>query len=608
MKWNLKKRMFIPLITLIIVIMGISTGVTYYLSQQAFEENAKETLTMISKSKAELIDEWIGNVKGIIQTSSGRSEYEAILRHDTEETRAIANAKLAEQISKIPDFLFIYVANAQGEVRAASLPDSVGKIKAPHRDYFQKAMKGETNVSSIYTSTTTGKPAFAVAAPIRDGEKIIGVLYAVADLNRFNEKFISGVKIGEAGHLYVYDGTGSVFAHKDPSIIMKENMNNHDWGQAMLQKKEGIVSYNFQGQEKMAGFSPCRHVNWTIVATVFKKELLAKSNRLSMISLGCFVLGLTAIILLLYMIVHNVTVPIRKITAGLSAGAVSGAAASSQVAAASQSLAEGASEQASALEETSSSLEEISAMTRQNADHTQTVKEMMVREVIPNFEFIQEKIGIMEQAMRDALSAGEKTSKIIKTIDDISFQTNLLSLNAAVEAARAGETGAGFAVVADEVRRLAMSATEAAKTTQNLIDRSNVMIRDAATAFDDVSAGISKNTVLGGKMHLVIEEISVASHEQAQGIAQINQAVAEIDRVTQQIAANAEESAAAAQAMDHQAVEIAGAVEDLAAIIDGKDRESSRQRALLPSSLKTLTGPRLGWMPPCPIRAETSMG
>ena len=178
-------------------------------------------------------------------------------------------------------------------------------------------------------------------------------------------------------------------------------------------------------------------------------------------------------------------------------------------------------------------------------------------------------MGQLTISMQEISKASEETSKIIKTIDEIAFQTNLLALNAAVEAARAGEAGAGFAVVADEVRNLAMRAADAAKNTAALIEgtvkkvtEGTALVKTTNDAFMEV-AGSTK------KVGELVGEIAAASIEQAQGIEQVNIAVTEMDKVTQQNAATAEESASVSEELNAQAEEMNSEFRELSAMVGG---------------------------------------
>jgi methyl-accepting chemotaxis protein len=568
MKMNLKKKILLPTMVLIVIVMGISTGVTYYLSSTAFSENAVEEFSILARSKAELIDVWVEDTKALVRTSSGRSEFEEVLKKDTEATSIAANIELAEQVRNLQGLSYIHVVNAQGEVRASSMPDAVGKVKVGDREYFQKAMKGEVNVSNVYLARTTGKPAFAVAAPIKNGETIIGTIVAVPDITKFGEKFVDSVKILDTGYAYLFDSTGMVFAHKDKSLIMKFNLNEHDFGRELLKRREGDLIYEYQGVKRLAYLAPCQSTGWTVGVVAPVKEFYAETNRMTWINLGLAAFGLTAILSVLFIIVRSVVAPINRIAEGLSAGAEQVASASSQVSSASQSLAEGSSEQAASIEETSSSLEEMSSMTKQNADNASAADKLM-KESRQMVERANGSMTELTQSMEDISKASDETSKIIKTIDEIAFQTNLLALNAAVEAARAGEAGAGFAVVANEVRNLAMRAAEAAKNTSVLIEGTVKKVKEGSELVERTNGAFSEVSKSAAKVADLVSEIAAASSEQAQGIDQINKAVAEMDKVTQQTAANAEESASASEEMNAQAEQMKEIAAGLMAIVGG---------------------------------------
>jgi methyl-accepting chemotaxis protein len=165
--------------------------------------------------------------------------------------------------------------------------------------------------------------------------------------------------------------------------------------------------------------------------------------------------------------------------------------------------------------------------------------------------------------------ASDETVRIIKTIDEIAFQTNLLALNAAVEAARAGEAGAGFAVVAEEVRNLAMRATEAARHTQSIIEGSLQNVREGSELVKATDEAFGQVEESSRKVSGLVGEIAQASSEQAQGLGQINLALGEMDKVTQQVAANAEEGSAAAEELSGQAANLLEMVEGLEVLVRG---------------------------------------
>jgi methyl-accepting chemotaxis protein len=281
------------------------------------------------------------------------------------------------------------------------------------------------------------------------------------------------------------------------------------------------------------------------------------------------IIGVTAAIF----ITRSITKPIRLVADTLAAGAEQTAGAAGQVSSASQSLAEGASEQAASLEETSSSLEEMSSMTKRNAETAGKVKELG-SEARKAGDLGVKDMTALVSAMDAIKTSSADIAKIIKTIDEIAFQTNILALNAAVEAARAGEAGEGFAVVADEVRNLAQRCAQAAKETAGKIE--DAVQKSAVGA--DISAKVAKSLEeIVGKARQVDEmagEVAAASQEQSQGIAQVNTAVTQMDKVTQSNAANAEESAAAAEELTAQAESLKEAVSELLRLVDGQGRQA----------------------------------
>ena len=247
---------------------------------------------------------------------------------------------------------------------------------------------------------------------------------------------------------------------------------------------------------------------------------------------------------------------LSRAVANVKTGAGAIASASAQVAAGTLDLSSRTEQQASALEETAAATEELSSTVQQNADNAVQANELAgeARRMAQNGGDI---VGQMVSTMAEINQSAKKIVDIISVIDGIAFQTNILALNAAVEAARAGEQGRGFAVVAGEVRSLAGRSAEAAREVQALItdavskaEMGNAQAAQAGTSMQEIVSGIQR--VAG-----IVDEIALASREQASGLAQINQAVSHLDGGTQQNAALVERSSAAAAALQQQAHHLA---------------------------------------------------
>ncbi len=287
--------------------------------------------------------------------------------------------------------------------------------------------------------------------------------------------------------------------------------------------------------------------------------------------------GLLAFWGLSLVLVRSISRPVRNAVRGLTEIAEQVNAASSQLSEAGRELAEGSSTQAAAVEQTSSSLEEMASMTRQNADNASHANKLMLETKETAGQANQSMQGVTA-SMKEISKASEQTQKIIKTIDEVAFQTNLLALNAAVEAARAGEAGAGFAVVAEEVRNLARRSAESAKDTAGLIESTVKKVKDGAVLVDRTNAEFSRVLDSAAKAAELVGEIAAASREQSQGIDQVNKAVAEMDKVIEMNAANAEESCSASQELNSRAGDLQTFILDLSGLIGGSLKEDAEAR------------------------------
>jgi|APLak6261679142_1056127.scaffolds.fasta_scaffold00028_44 methyl-accepting chemotaxis protein len=264
--------------------------------------------------------------------------------------------------------------------------------------------------------------------------------------------------------------------------------------------------------------------------------------------------------------ISHISTTLTEVSVALSQGATQVSSAAGQVSQSSQTLAAGTSQQAASLQQISSSLEELTSTTRHNSENAEGGR------VEADGTRSAAERGVTEVArMTDAMHAIERASadigKIIKTIDDISFQTNMLALNAAVEAARAGEAGAGFAVVAEEVRNLAQRAAAAAKDTAEKISTASATSEEGHTLSLHVADGLQEILVHARKVDQLVQEVATASKEQSAGLAQINDSVSQLDQVTQGNAASAEQTASAAEELSAQSEELRRAALQLSRLV-----------------------------------------
>ena len=281
-------------------------------------------------------------------------------------------------------------------------------------------------------------------------------------------------------------------------------------------------------------------------------------------------------------LVRAIVTSLRGMSRELGDGGQLVVEASSQMSASAQSMSQGASEQAASLEETSASMEEIAAMTRTNADNSHQAAALM-GEAARVLDNSNKSLADMVGAMTSIKESSNSVSRIIKTIDEIAFQTNILALNAAVEAARAGEAGMGFAVVADEVRSLAQRSAQAARDTTALIEGAIASSNEGSRKVEQAAESFAVITTRVTEVKRLVDSVSVASGQQAHGIEQVLQTIRQMEKVTQTTAATAEESAAASEQLSAQAGVTMRLVEQLEAMVDGARAQRVRTPAPRPA-------------------------
>ncbi len=358
-----------------------------------------------------------------------------------------------------------------------------------------------------------------------------------------------------------------------------------------FQKLKTALQEEIDSQKEIADFTAQESIKLT-------------NNTTTVVNLSIIVM-LATCLAIAYVIVRSLNRVLTGVADTLGDGASQIVAASGQLASASQSLAHGAHEQAASLEETSAALEQIGSMTKRNSESAQAAQALSndtrvaaetgaqrTEEMQAAMKAILQASTEMAVAIHGITNSSHSISKIISTIDDIAFQTNILALNAAVEAARAGEAGMGFAVVAEEVRSLAKRSADAAKETAAMIEGAVNQSQLGVEVNSKVTARIAEivqkaNGVRDSLAHIVakarevdsvVGQITEASREQNSGLEQINRAINLMNQVTQANAAGSEQTASASEELTAQSVELRAGVDVLVKLVKGQSFAETQRK------------------------------
>jgi methyl-accepting chemotaxis protein len=585
MKWTLRNRILVPTVVLLTITAVSISAVSYWVSRTTMEDTLDAQLQSICASSLVQVENWMEGQRLNIVHWAAKPHVLAALQDtpDAATARATVSTELEHAFKTYGIFANLQLVDLKGNTLSSNNPEAVGKLNVADRQYFKDAASGKITLSEVLKSKTNGKPIVVVAAPVMERGTVRGVLFGSLDLDVFSSTLVNKIKVMQTGYAYMVDETGVFIAHPNKERIMTTKLSDFDWGRTILKEKNGELYYTYEGVEKMVQFRTSEKLGWGLVATLPMSELLASSNRMGTINL-C--LGLGAILLgagFMWYSARSIAQPITHMADQLASGASETSSAANQVSVSSQTLAEGATEQAASLEETSASLEEMSGVTNRNAESAGKANDL-TRQARKAADTGADDMRIMTSAMQDIKTSSDDIAKIIKTIDEIAFQTNILALNAAVEAARAGEAGAGFAVVAEEVRALAQRAANAARETAGKIEGAIGKTTQGVQISEKVSKSLAEIVEKVRQVDELVSEVSTASHEQSQGVKQIATAVTQMDQIVQSNAASAEESASASEELNAQSATLQHIVEELRNLISGTTTATASQAIELPAA------------------------
>lgn len=581
MKLGLKNKFLLPTIALLILGMGISMVISYFNARNTLDAAIKAQITQMAATLNQNLTAWIERSQLDLMVWSAMKVYQTAVQ-DTFAGKAAQKAA-SEELATLRDEYQLYeslsVLNAQGDIVASSAPDLIGAMNMAAEPTIQAALNGQTVLSEVIPGRSTGNPICLLATPIKDRDAVTGMLLGIIDVVYLNQIYINPVKVGKTGYAYLLDKQGMVIAYPDPAQVLKLNFQEYDFGRAMLTSPTGVITYDWQGGAKIAAFHRSEMTGWTVVVAAIAEEIFAPILMMRHINflVALAVILVTAIIIVL--LVQSITRPIttgvqfassiangdltttidirsqdeigrlikalrdmaaklREMVTNVKRAAENVTDGSQALSSSATEMSQGAAQQAAASEEASASIEQMLSTIRQNSENALQTEKIALQ--------ASADARASGEAVVNAVRAMQEIADKIAVIEAITNQTRMLSLNATIEAAKAEEYGKGFAVVAAEVRSLAERSQNAASEITKLVHTSVTIAENAGARLQKLVPDIQKTAEL-------VQEISAASREQNTGAEQIGRAIVQLDQVTQQNVATAENMAAMAEELTAQA-------------------------------------------------------
>lgn len=590
---SLKARMQFACLAIIALSMALVSGVSYFTIKSYHEESTKRDLDAVIKSNVSSIERWIAS--SVTMVEAARAQLGA-------ENKLPALIQLAES----GGFGMTYLAGVDGHMTTSNGWQPSSDYDPRKRPWYQQAINADQTIITMpYLDASTGQLVVTISTPVKRDDQLLGVLAGDITIESIAAN-VESIKPTPSSFAFLSSGGETLIAHPNSNLILQPvtQLSKKLTPQfiAATSKHDDWQRVTLEGKTKLLDITSIAGSNWELAVALDEHEATTGLRAIIQSSIATLLVVtlIAAVLLGLWLkrafaglvqardAMENIASGTGDLTKRLPAtgsdevaqiadafnrfvGKVEGVLigirnssnsirlTTSEIAQGSQDLSARTESTAANIQETSASMEQLTGTVTHTAESSRQANQLS-QEAAKVASHGSEVVSQMVQTMVDIDAASRQIAEIVTVVNGIAIQTNLLALNASVEAARAGEQGRGFAVVAGEVRQLASRSADAAQQIKTLIDASSDMTCNGAGLARTAGETMSRVVASVTRVADVLSEISAATHEQSQGIAQVNLAVAELDRMTQQNASLAGESSAAADQLMEQSQRLGSAV------------------------------------------------
>jgi len=458
MKLGLRSKLLLPTLCAVIICMALAS---YFSSQKASGELWAELLNaskVLGQNLASGAGTFAGNMRGAVILQSQNEKVKRALTDGSAESIKEARQALVDLTKFEESVQGVNVLDAQGETVVGNDPAAKGNFA--DREYFKRAIKGEANISEPLLSRITNKPVFMAAAPIKSGDKILGIIYARIDLGRFSEGMVDPVKVGQSGFAYMASKAGVVFSHPDKKQLLKLKLTELEWGKPLLSSDSGITNYVEDGVKKTAIFSRDKETGWLAIITVSSADIAKASSTVRNASMLFGTLGIVLVCLAIVLILNHMLKALSNCVEFSEAVATGNLERSLEI-----ERSDELGRLAHSLRKMVGSLREMIGMAQQKT--TEAEKQTALA---------QAAMGEAEAAKAEAerakragmLEASQQLESIVEIVtsasEQLSAQIEESSRGAENQAARVGETATAMEEMTATVIEVAKNASQAAET------------------------------------------------------------------------------------------------------------------------------------------------